>query len=90
LPGSFATNAGFLGSIVSSDSYGLPFDYAETAADRISAVTLEDVHATAETIVDSDELIWLVVGDLEKIEEKIRALEYGVVEVWDAYGNKIR
>ncbi len=27
LPGSFATNGGFLGSMIASDSYGLPFDY---------------------------------------------------------------
>jgi len=90
LPGSFATNAGFLGSIVSSDSYGLPFDYAESVANRIAAVTLDDVHATAREIVDAEKLIWLVVGDLEKIEDQVRALGYGDVEVWDAYGNKVR
>ena len=28
--------------------------------------------------------------DLEKIEEQVRALGYGDVEVWDAYGNKLR
>ena len=39
LPGSFSTNRGFLGSIITSDSYGLPFDYAESAADRVEAVT---------------------------------------------------
>ena len=43
LPGSFATNAGFLSSIANSDAYGLPFDHAETAADRIAAVTTDGV-----------------------------------------------
>ena len=90
LPGSFATNAGFLSSIISSDSYGLPFDYAQSAAERIAAVELEDVHASAKEIVDSEKLTWLVVGDLEKVEEEVRALGYGDVEVWDAYGNKVR
>ncbi|NNC78121.1 MAG: insulinase family protein, partial [Woeseiaceae bacterium] len=33
LPGSFATNRGFLGSIIASDSYGLPYDYAEGRAE---------------------------------------------------------
>ena len=90
LPGSFATNAGFLGSIINSDSYGLPLDYAQSAAERIAAVELEDVHASAKEIVDSEQLTWLVVGDLEKIEEEVRTLGYGTVEVWDAYGNKVR
>jgi zinc protease len=90
LPGSFATNAGFLGSIISSGSYDLPFDYAETAADRIEAVTLDDVRAAAKEVVDVGQLTWLIVGDLEKIEEQVRALNFGDVEVWDAFGNKLR
>ncbi len=90
LPGSFATNSGFLGSIINSSSYGLPFDYAESSPDRIAAVTLDDVHAAAGDIIDSEKLTWVIVGDLEKIEEKVRALGYGEIEVWDSYGNRLR
>lgn len=90
LPGSFATNSGFLGSIISSDAYGLPFDYAETAADRIAAVTLAGVIERANKVIDTGQLTWVVVGDLEQIEEDVRALAYGDVEVWDAFGNKLR
>jgi len=90
LPGSFATNGGFLGSIISADSYGLPFDYAESSAERVEAVSLEDLQNAAKTIVDSSEFTWLIVGDLEKIEEQVRALNFGEVEVWDAFGNVIR
>ena len=89
LPGSFATNSGFLGSIISSGSYDLPFNYAESAAERIEAVTLDGVQAVAREIVDSDQLTWLVVGDLEKMAEQVRALGFGDVEVWDAFGNKL-
>ena len=90
LPGSFATNSGFLGSMISSASYDLPFDYAETAAERVEAVTLDDVHSAAKKIVDSSQLTWLIVGDLEKMEEQVRTLGFGDVEVWDAFGNKLR
>jgi hypothetical protein len=31
-----------------------------------------------------------VVGDLSQIEDKVRSLEYGEVEVWDAFGKRIR
>jgi len=86
LPGSFATNAGFLNSIVNSDAYGLPFDYAETAADRIASVTTEGVAKRARNVIDKSKLTWVVVGDLEKIEEDVRALGYGDVEVWNAFG----
>ena len=86
LPGSFATNSGFLGSIVSSDAYGLPFDHAEGAADRIAAVTTEGVGERARSVIDPARLTWVVVGDLAVIEEEVRALGYGDVEVWNAFG----
>ncbi len=90
LPGSFATNGGFLGSIIGSDSYSLPFDYAQSSAERIEGVTLEDVHAAANEVVDFSQFTWLIVGDLELIEEQVRALNFGDVEVWDAFGAKLR
>jgi len=90
LPGSFSTNAGFLASIIFADSYGLPFDYAESSAARIESVTVEGVNKRARMSIDPSKLIWIVVGDLEKIEAKVRSLDYGEVEVWDAYGNKLR
>ena len=90
LPGSFATNGGFLSSIITSDSYGLPFDYAETSADRVAAVTRDAVIASARETIRPGQLTWLVVGDLDEIEESVRALDFGDVEVWDAFGNKVR
>ncbi len=90
LPGSFSTNRGFLGSIVQSDSYGLPFDHAESAAERIAAVTVDGVQARAKELLDPAKITWLISGDLEKIEESVRALDYGDVEVWDAFGNRLR
>ncbi|MBU2675502.1 MAG: insulinase family protein [Gammaproteobacteria bacterium] len=90
LPGSFSTNRGFLRSIIQSDSYGLPLDYAESAAARIEAVTLDGIAARARDVIDPDKLTWLITGDLEKIEDSVRALDYGEVEVWDAFGNKLR
>ena len=89
LPGTFATNRGFLSSMRSSASYGLPFDYAESAAERLEAVTLEDVRAIARDVVDPGRLTWVVVGDLDVIEDEVRALAFGPVEVWDAYGNRL-
>ena len=90
LPGSFSTNSGFLRSIMLSDSYQLPFDYAESSAERIEAVTLDAIHAAAADIVDSSKMTWVVVGDLAKIEEQVRALELGDIEIWDAFGNMVR
>jgi hypothetical protein len=53
-------------------------------------VTLDGVDARARKLIDPSKLTWLITGDLEKIEESVRALNYGEVEVWDAYGNELR
>jgi zinc protease len=90
LPGRFATKRGFLRSMMSSDAFGLPYDYAENTAERIAAVSLEGVNYRAKALMRPKDLIWVVVGDLSQIEDKIRSLNYGEVEVWDGFGNKIR
>lgn len=89
-PGRFATKRGFLQSMMASDSYGLPFDYAEDAAERLGAVSLQRVSARAAELMHPEKLIWVIVGNLNEIEEKVRSLNYGEVEVWDGFGNKIR
>ncbi len=90
LPGSFDTNRGFLQSMIDADSYGLPYDYAEGRAERLSAVTRDGVVARAKSLFKPDRLAWVVVGDLAQIEASVRALDYGSVEVWDAFGNRLR
>jgi zinc protease len=90
LPGNFSSKRGFLSSMIASDTFGLPYDYAETTAARVEAVTLEGVNERARSVIRPDELTWVVVGDLSEIEEKVRALNYGAVEVWDGFGNRIR
>ena len=64
--------------------------YAEGAADRIAAVTTEGVGERARNVIDPSRLTWVVVGDLAKIEDSVRSLEYGPVEVWDGFGNPVR
>ncbi len=50
LPGLFATNRGFLSSIISSDGFGLPYDYAEQRGERLAAITTEGVVARAKSV----------------------------------------
>ena len=90
LPGRFSSKRGFLGSMMTSNTFGLPFDYAEDTAARVEAVTVDGVNRRAREVIRPDELTWVVVGDLAVIEDGIRALGYGPVEVWDGFGKRIR
>ena len=89
-PAGFDNGNAFLGSMQGSATYGLPYDHAAKGASRLEAVTREEAEAYATEIIDPSKLSWVVVGDLSLIEEDVRALGYGDVEVWDVYGNKLR
>ena len=90
LPGRFSSKRGFLSSMIASNNFGLPFDYAENTAARIEAITLDGVNDRARDVIRPAELTWIVVGDLSKIEDSVRSLGFGPVEVWDGFGNRIR
>lgn len=71
-----ARSAGILGEIA---SFGLPLGYYESYVERIRAVTADDVERVAAETIDPDNLAVVVVGDLERIEAGVRALELGPV-----------
>jgi hypothetical protein len=55
---------------------------------EIEGMTPEQVKAAAATL-DPNALTWVVVGDLSKIEQPIRALNLGDVTVVDANGTAV-
>lgn len=61
--------------------FDLPDDYFDTLRDRIAAVTADDVHRVASEHVRPDRLAVVVVGDAEQVEEPIRELGIGEIEV---------
>ena len=79
LPGQYETKRAVLGALVKQLVYSLPDDYIETYASRIRSVTLDDIGEAAQKIVHPDRMVWIVVGDLEKIESGVRELDFGEV-----------
>lgn len=90
LPGRFASNGSLIRYIMSNEHYGRPYNYAETLVDKYNSLTPEILQKTAQETLRPDAMTWVIVGDLEQIERNIRDLNLGIVEVWDANGNKIR
>ena len=85
LPGRFETAAAVLGATSEIVSYGWPDDHVIREQQRTEAMTVEQVRAAAETL-DLDALTWVIVGDLEKIEQPVRDLGLGEVVILDADG----
>jgi predicted Zn-dependent peptidase len=88
LPGSFETARAVMGAIGGIVRYDRPDDYVVRRMHEIEAMTPEQVKAAAATI-DPNALTWVVVGDLSKIEQPIRALNLGDVTVVDASGQPV-
>ncbi|AQR72814.1 pitrilysin family protein [Sphingomonas sp. LM7] len=89
LPGQFETNQAMVGYLQYVNRFGRPYDYITTLPKRYQALTPATITTTA-TMLKPDALTWVIVGDLAKVEAKIRALNLGPVEVWDAEGRKLR
>ncbi len=86
LPGRWETNRAVMGDIVQMVRFGLPDDYWATYAGTVRALTLDDVSAEADRILQPDRMIWVIVGDRARIEESVRELGLGEIRFLDADG----
>ena len=86
LPGAYETASSVMGTIASNVLYERPDDYVFQRKAEIEGMTTAQVDAEARTI-DPKALTWIIVGDLTKIEQPVRALNLGQVQVIDADGN---
>jgi len=90
LPGEYQTTGAVLGALAGMTLYDRPDDYVLTLKSRIEAQTDAAVEAAAREVVRPDALTWVVVGDLARIEQPLRALGLGEVKVIDAEGKVLR
>lgn len=89
-PNSVQTVQGLAGRIQTVLQNGYPLTYYSTYREQLAAVTPADLARVAGSRLTPDALTIVVAGDLATIEQPIRALNLGAVEVWDAEGRKVR
>ena len=89
LPGGYETASAVQGQISSNLRYGRPDDYIVQYKARNDAMTVAEVQAAAKTLVPGS-LMYVVVGDLSKVEAPVRALNLGEVSVLDADGKPVK
>ncbi len=88
-PAAFETNAGLADALTRQVAYGLPEDEPATYPDRVRAVTLDDANAAGREYFRPDQAAIVVVGDLARIEDSVRALNLGPIHHLDADGNEL-
>lgn len=70
--------------------YGLPMDYYANYREKLAAVTPRQAQQAGRRVMSIDNPTIVAVGDLSQIEQPIRALNLGTVEVWDREGSRLR
>ncbi|MEO8073001.1 MAG: pitrilysin family protein [Acidobacteriota bacterium] len=90
LPGRFETLSSLESAAIDLVDYNLPDNYWTNYGSKMRDLTEAQLETAGKKFVRPDEVIWLVVGDVSKIESGIRSLGYGEVIKLDADGNVIK
>jgi len=89
LAGSWETMGALAGSIDDIIAFGLDDRYFDTYAATIRRQTAASVTTAARTAVQPDHLVWIFVGDREKIEAPLRQLGLGEMQFVDGDGRPV-
>jgi zinc protease len=90
LPGSFETGQQLSGAYGEILAFNLPADYYNTYTQKALAVTPAEANEIAAKYIQPNHLVWIVVGDMSKVEPGIRELNIGEVHKIDADGNPVK
>jgi zinc protease len=84
LPGSYETLRSLTNAAIGMLTLGRSEDYYAQYAKNIRTLNEESLNSAAKKVVHPDEVIWIIVGDLKKVEAGIRELNLGEVEKLDS------
>ena len=89
LPGRWATLAALENAVLQIVNYRYPDTYFSTFAERVRALSEQDLATAAAKYIRPAEVVWLIVGDLAQVEAGVRQLDLGEVVRLDADGREI-
>ncbi len=89
LAGRFETISALESAAIAQINLNLPADYWATYSQNLRSLNESQLDAAAKKFIRPGEIVWIVVGDLSKIEAGIRELNLGEVVRLDADGNPV-
>ncbi len=81
MPGNYETVGSLLNGVSGIVKYDRELDYLDTLADKRNMINLTEVINASTKYINPNKWTWIIVGDLSKVEEGIRNLELGKVEI---------
>jgi zinc protease len=89
LAGRFETISALEAAAIAQLNLNLPADYWANYSKNLRSLNETQLDAAAKKFVRPDEIVWIVIGDLSKIETGIRELNIGEVVRLDADGKPL-
>ena len=89
LPGRWATLAALEAAAIQLLNYNYADDYFSTYSRRVRTLGEQELDTAARKFIRPDDVVWVVVGDLAKVEAGIRELNLGEVTRLDGDGQRI-
>jgi len=86
MPGRFERGTDAAGTFAELFVYDLPLDYFSKLPEIVDAVTPEQAQAMAQKYIHPEKIVVLAVGDRAKIEEGMKKLNLGKMEIRDTEG----
>ena len=81
LIGQFETFGALMGGLSGVVTFNRSDDYLESLPEAYQAIKIDDIHQATNTYIDPNIWTWIIVGDLSIIENEIRELELGKIEI---------
>ena len=81
LIGDFETFGSLMSGLSGIVSFDREDDFLDNLPTKYRSMTIDDINAAAERYIDPSIWTWVIVGDLSKIEQGIRELDLGEIEI---------
>ena len=79
--GDFETFGALMSGVSGIVSQGRSDDYLDSLPELYRSMTVDNINSVAAKYIDTNIWTWMIVGDLSKIEEGIRELNLGEIEI---------
>lgn len=89
-PGEFETISQIANRLGELVTYNLPKDYFHKHVPALEGVSASDVTEAAKRYIHPDNMLFVIMGDVKKIEQGVRDLKLGEIHYLDLDGNPVK
>ncbi len=89
LPGRWETRGAVSSDIENLVRFGFSDDYYDTLKIRLNTLDVETISRSASRLLKPDKMVWMIIGDVQAIEQGIRELDLGPIYMMNTEGHLI-